>query len=114
MSRPRFALFLLLLVAVGRCASAQSSLGPETGVLVLRNGYVIEGEVTRAGDYYLVTKGEGSELRLKTGDVELFCGSLLEAYDFKAQHLSGPSAGQHVELAKWCLRHGLHAKCAEQ
>src|SRR6185295_9337122 len=60
------------------------------------------------------TKGEGSELRLKTDEVEAFCGSLVEAYDFKERHLAGQSGRSHVELAKWCLRHGLYDKCAEQ
>src|SRR5207302_4958216 len=114
MARPRYALIVLLLVAVGRCATAQSSLAPKAGILVLRNGRVIEGEVTRAGDFYLVTKGEGSELRLKADEVESFCASLLEAYELKARRLSGTSAKPHIELAQWCLRHGLHAKCAEQ
>ncbi len=54
------------------------------------------------------------ELRLKADEVELFCASLIEAYEFKAQHLSGFSAKSHLELAKWCLRHGLHEKCSEQ
>jgi hypothetical protein len=105
---------LLIVLTTGPAASGQSSLAPETGVLVLRNGQVIEGEVTRAGDYYIVTKGESSELRLKADEVESFCGSLVEAYEFKARHLSGLMAKPHLELAKWCLRHGLHAECSEQ
>jgi hypothetical protein len=114
MPRHPYALTLLLIMASVRAAMGQSSLAPEAGVLVLRNGQVIEGEVTRAGDKYLLTKGEGSELWLKNDEVELFCRSLLEAYEFKVQHLSGAGAKPHIELAKWCLRHGLHAKCADE
>src|SRR5262245_10526452 len=100
MPRPRYALNLLFAVAMFGAALGQAPLAPETGVLVLRNGQVLEGEVTRAGDYYIVTKGEGSEVRLKTDDVELFSASLLEAYEFKARHLSGISAKPHLVLAE--------------
>src|SRR5436190_510005 len=82
-------------------AAGQSSVAPEAGVLVLRNGQVLEGDVTRAGDYYVVGRGEGSELRLKADEVELLCSSMDEAYEFKVRHLSGLSAKSHVELAKW-------------
>jgi hypothetical protein len=114
MARPWYALIVLSAVFLAQAVWGQASLAPQAGVLVLRNGQVIEGDVTRAGDYFVVTKGEGSELRLKAEEVELFCGSLLEAYEIKARRLSGLSAKPHIELAKWCLRHGMHAKCAEQ
>ena len=109
-----YAPILLTAILVPGFADGQKPFAPQVGVLVLRNGQVLEGDVTRAGDYYVVSKGEGSELRLKTDEVELFCGSMDEAYVFKVRHLSGTSARQHVELAKWCLRHGMYDKCSEQ
>jgi hypothetical protein len=114
MSFRHYALIVLLALAIGRAASGQSPLAPQSGVLVLRNGYVLHGDVTRAGDYYIVTQGEGSELRPKNEDVELFCGSMDEAYEFKVRHLSGISAKPHLELAKWCMRNGMYDKCSEQ
>src|SRR5262245_23411632 len=109
-----YALILLLALALVRTAAGQSSFAPQAGILVLRNGRVLEGDVTRAGDYYFLSKGEGSELKLNAGEVELFCGSMLEAYDFKARHVSGVTAKPSLELAKWCLRHGMHVQCSEQ
>jgi hypothetical protein len=109
-----YALTLLFVALTAVAAMAQPSLAPEAGVLLLRNGQVIAGEVTRAGDYYIVTAGQGSELRLKADDVEAFCGSLVEAYEWKVRRLPANSAKGHVELAKWCLRQELHAKCSEQ
>jgi hypothetical protein len=96
------------------CASHAQSLSPEAGVLVLRNGHILEGQITQAGDYFIVTLGESGEVRMKAADVEACCGSLDEAYDFKARHLSGRGVTPHLELAEWCLRHNLHARCAEQ
>jgi hypothetical protein len=90
------------------------SLTPEAGLVVLKNGNVLEGNVTRAGDYYIVTQGQSSELRLPAAQVEAFCGSLDEAYEFKQRHLAGRGAKPHLDLAEWCLRQGMHANCAEQ
>src|SRR4051794_12879500 len=117
-SRPmsfwRYALMLFLALAMVRAICGQTPLGSQSGVLVLRNGHVLLGDVTRAGDYYIVSPSQGSELRLKNDEVELFCGSMDEAYEFKARHLSGLSAKPHLELAKWCLRQGLYDKCSDQ
>ena len=113
MACPPYALIALVAAALTRAALGQVSLAPEAGVLVLRNGRVLEGQVTRAGDYYVIA-GEGSELRIKADEAEAFCASLEEAYEFKVAHLSGFSAKSHLELARWCLRHHLSDQCAEQ
>jgi hypothetical protein len=114
MAAQQYALILLFSFGFHAVAWGQSSLAPQAGILALRDGQVIEGDIIRAGDFYVVSRGETFELRLKADEVELFCESLLEAYEFKARHVSGFSAKSHLELAKWCLRHGLHDKCTEQ
>lgn len=111
--RHHYALIVLCLLA-GPSAWAQVALKPQAGLLVLRNGQVLHGEITQAGDYYVVTLGETGEVRLKTAEVEALCGSLEEAYEFKVRRLSGTSAAQHLELAEWCLRHNLTGRSAEQ
>jgi hypothetical protein len=114
MAGRQYALILWFALIGHGVAWAQPSLAPQAGILALRNGQIIEGDIIRAGDYYVVSRGETSELRLKADEVELVCGSLIEAYEFKAQHVSGFSAKSHLDLAKWCLRHGLHDKCSQQ
>src|SRR5688500_8834439 len=114
MLRPHYALAALALLVWPSAGWGQDTLTPQAGLLVLRNGQVLEGEVTQAGDYYVVTLGGTSEIRLKATEVEAVCGSLEEAYEFKASHLSGAGARPHLELAEWCLRHELHARCAAQ
>src|SRR5436190_2114655 len=109
-----YALTILGLAAMAWPAAAQTSIAPEAGVLVLKNGQVLEGAITRAGDYYVVSQGEGSELKLNANDVELCCASLLEAYEFKANRVSSFSAKSRLDLAKWCLRQGLIEQCTDQ
>src|SRR5688572_987920 len=79
MPRPHYALALLALLAWPLAAGGQTSLTPHAGLLVLRNGQVLEGEITQAGDYYIVTLGGTSEIRIKASEVEAVCGSLDEA-----------------------------------
>lgn len=114
MAWKRYALILSLALVAPAAAWGQPSLTPQAGILLLRNGHVLEGHLTRAGDYFIVTLGEMGEIRLRASEVEALCGSLDEAYEFKARHLRGSGAGPHLELAEWCLRHRLHARCAEQ
>lgn len=114
MPRSHSAPLVLLALAFGGSAFCQTPLAPEAGVLALRNGHVIFGQVTRAGDYYVVTSGEGSELRLKSDDVESFCANLREVYELKKRYATGITVRPHVELARWCLRHELIDECREQ
>lgn len=114
MARHRYALVWLFIAALTPAAWGQGDLAPQTGVLVLRNGQIITGGVTRAGDFYVVTLGENAEIRQPAVEVEAFCASLDEAYEFKRGHLAGAGVRPHLDLAEWCLRHNLHARCAEQ
>jgi hypothetical protein len=114
MAWPRYALVLFVAAVLPSLAAAQTSIAPEAGVLVLKNGQVLEGAITRAGDYYVVSQAEGSELKLGVNDVELCCASLLEAYEFKASHVQSFSVKSRLDLAKWCLRQGLIEECTEQ
>ena len=89
-------------------------LTPQQGVLLLRNGNVIEGQVTRAGDYYLVTFGDSGEARLAAAEVETLCVDLDDAYQYRRATMIGRAAAPHLDLAEWCLRHGLVHQAGEQ
>lgn len=118
MSTFRFAiLFALLLpasLASQLCAQELANLSPQAGLLVLRNGQLLRGEITRAGDNYIVTFGVGGEVKIAAKEVEAQCADIEAAYDFKLRRLSGDGATPHLDLAEWCLRHNLHRHCAEQ
>src|SRR6476620_317235 len=114
MTRRKYALALVAIAALALPAAAQPSIAPEHGILVLKNGHVLEGAITRAGDFYVVCQGEGSEQKLNATEVDLCCASLLEAYEFKANRISSFSPKSRIDLAKWCLRQGLIEQCHEQ
>ncbi len=97
-----------------RAQSVSSSRTPRTGVLVLRNGQVLSGVVSRSGDRYRVALGTSGEVRLPAHEVERFCVDLREAYLWKSRALRSDSWTAHLSLAEWCLRNELYAETAEQ
>lgn len=105
---------LLLLAAVPLAAAADPLLTPQAGLLLLRNGQVVSGQITRAGDYYIVILGATGEIRLPVADVTAQCASLEDAYTLQAARLSGTRAAEHLDLAEWCLRQRMLAEAAEQ
>ncbi len=114
MSIFRHAVLLALLLPALLAAQELANLSPQAGVLVLRNGQLLKGEITRAGDHYIVTFGVGGEIKIAAKEVEAQCADLEGAYDYKLRRLSGDGAGPHLDLAEWCLRQNLHRHCAEQ
>ncbi len=86
--------------------SAEDASGAVAGILVLRNGNVLEGKIHRLADFYRI-KMSRSEFQIRVDQVETFCHSLDEAYELRRRQRTGSSADSHVELARWCLRHGL-------
>ncbi len=86
---------------------------PVEGILILRNGQAVAGSLTRAGDHYFVALPQG-EIRLRADDVEMACRDLDEAYARKRAVLATGDAPRHLELAGWCLRHGLLGPAASE
>jgi hypothetical protein len=89
-------------------ARAQTSRAapPAQGMVVLRNGEVIEGRITRDEGLYLVDLPNG-RIRLKDADVELVCSNLEEGYRRKRATIQVGNAHDHLDLAQWCMRHNL-------
>ena len=114
MSICRHTILLVLLLPALLAAQDFTHLSPQAGLLVLRNGHLLQGQITRAGDNYIVTIGVGGEVKIAAKDVETQVADLEGAYDYKLRRLSGDGAGPHLDLAEWCLRHNLHRQCAEQ
>ena len=79
---------------------------PDRQILVLRNGETLAGRITQEGGLFVVALSDG-QIRVKAADVELVCGSLEEGYRGKRSVIQVGNVHQHLELAQWCLRHGL-------
>jgi len=101
---------LVVLLAAGRAAGGEPSAA---GVLLLRNGHVLSGQVLRIGDYYSVELAGGS-MRIPASQVDLACRDLAEAYRTKLAAAQAGSPQERLDLAEWCLRQGMNAEAAEQ
>jgi len=113
--------------ARGAGFGTSSELGPapQEGVLLLRNGEAIEGKISRVGELYYVAL-PGGQIRVKAAEVDFCCRSLDEAYRRKRAGIRGthaswvPTEGwsgdvhAHLQLAQWCLRHGLLGSAGEE
>ena len=71
MSFRRYALMLACSrLAVVRASVAKRRSARSRACSCCATAMCFEGDVTRAGDYYIVSPSEGSELRLKNDEVE--------------------------------------------
>src|SRR6185312_8747028 len=74
--------------------------------LVLRSGGVLVGQITQAGERYLV-RGDKSQLDVAASQVLLVAKSLEDAYEQQRGQTPRPTAESHLVLAEWCLRYNL-------
>jgi hypothetical protein len=85
----------------------------ETGVVLLQDGGVLEGQITRAADWYLVARS-GGQMQVAASRV-LFAGrSLHEAYEFRLRNTKQSTGEAHLALAEWCLRYNLVDEAARE
>ena len=99
----------IFLVVASAADGAEPSPPPPadgSGVLLLRNGQVIEGHIDRNGDYYTVTLPD-QELQIRAASVEFSCHDLREGYRQKKAAIQPNDIEQHLQLFLWCERHGL-------
>ena len=103
----------LLLPAFARAEDAPLAVTPQPGILLLRNGQVLSGNITEAGDYFYVALPSG-EIRLHADQVELACHDLQQGYERKAARIDPDNVLDHLDLAIWCIRQKLYDAAAEE
>jgi hypothetical protein len=99
--------FALILGCSVACAVAQETnprdtcQGPQ--LLLLRNGQIIEGSLTRSSDTVVLTTSGGSRLVFQKNDVEAVCDSPDDAYWHKAAQIKASDLEGQKKLFHWCL-----------
>jgi len=100
---------LLVVPSLTRQLGTTSAQSPaeQGGVVVLRSGQLLHGQITRIDNRYSIRLGAGNELRIAASEVDFIAASLDEACQRKADRVRPGNVDDHVQLAEWCLRHGL-------
>ena len=95
--------------------SAEEPLPSENGreLLVLRNGQILEGRITKLKDHYLVDLLNG-EIRIPAAEADFVCRNLEEGYERKRAVIQAGNWQDHLELAHWCMKHQLRDHAAAE
>jgi len=118
----RLSLALLVLVPVATIVStawvglAQGpavASPPSEGVLLLRNGSLLQGDITQTGEGFDVVV-ESGRIHVKSEDVEFHCRTLEEGYRQKRALIRPGDLRAQLDLAQWCQRYGLLERAAEE
>jgi hypothetical protein len=78
----------------------------ENGVVLLQDGGLLAGQITRAADWYVIERGSG-QMQIAVPRVVFVGRTMHEAYAYRSQHATQATAEAHLGLAEWCLRYDL-------
>ncbi len=83
----------------------------EPRLLVLRNGEILRGRITWAGDRYYVSS-PGRQVAVRAAQVDFTSTSMETAFRRKRAAINPASIVDHNHLAEWCIRHRLWDQAA--
>ena len=109
-------LFWALILVPPALALAQvpSQPAPVVGhVLMLDNESVLEGEITRDGDCYVIKRPVG-EVKVPVAKAPVVCASMDEAFKILSSRRNLRDADERIRLARWCQTHGMHDQAVEE
>ena len=82
--------------------------------LVLTNGQVVVGQISRDANSVFVQTDGGSRVVFPIDRVEFVCNSLTDAYWQKNARVKASDLDAHVELFHWCMKQGLLQEAQNQ
>jgi hypothetical protein len=82
-------------------------------LLILKNGQILEGRVTKLKKHYLVDLQNG-EIQVRYEDVDFVCRTREEGYTHKREIIEAGDWRNHLELARWCFKNGLSQQAEDE
>ncbi|MDG1873088.1 MAG: hypothetical protein P8J27_04200 [Mariniblastus sp.] len=110
-------LTVLALCVLGRFSNAQilhPNLPTAQQLVVLNNGEVIEGRITRTSEHAVVETSQGSRLMLAADRVDFICDSMQDAYWGKCARTKATDFAGQKALFYWCMKHNLYEQAENQ
>ncbi len=87
--------------------SGAALAGDAEPLLLLTNGNVLHGTIEVQGNFVVLHRVDGNQLRLRRDEVLHAATTIEELYRYRSQKRSFRNSSSHIDDAKWCLRHGL-------
>jgi len=81
--------------------------------VLLRSGAVIQGRIQDVGEKVRITVNHG-EILIPKREIKEIAGSTLELYARQRDRLPPGEAEAHLELATWCIEHGLKQEARQE
>lgn len=75
--------------------------------VLLKNDNVLFGSATQLGDFVIVRRGPGNEIRLPRKDVACWADSVRNLYRYRVDHRPKQNIAALIKDARWCLRYDL-------
>ena len=102
-------LLILVFSTFGRVGSvrAQNSSLAANKILVLKNGQILQGRITRRADQLIVETLQGSRLVIQPNRADFVADSMADAYWEKCAQTRASDLKGQVDLFFWCLQHHL-------
>ena len=91
-----------------------STAQTKTHVVVLRNGSVFEGKISKIEHRLRIDLATGGQVTISAKRVDFVSGSLDEAYEFQAGRIPQHDAAGRIKLARWCLDQDMVNQAADQ
>jgi hypothetical protein len=109
----RTALVAALLVAATRLWAEEPPRPAERRLVVMKDGRILEGVVTRQAAGYYVEKANGRILA-PYDDVKCVARNLVDAYHQQREALLDPTAADLIRLADWCITYRLYDEARDE
>lgn len=87
---------------------------PAEQLLVLKNGEIMRGRITRNAQQVILITAQGSRLVMPADRTEFVCDSLVDAYWGKAARTKASDLEGQKKLFHWCLKNKLHEQAQNQ
>ena len=104
---------VVLACAISLVLCHAAGAAEQDGVLLLNSGGVLHGQISVAGERYVVTS-KNSVVDVPASQVALVAESMADAYAQQRKQLPRETAEAHLALADWCLRYELLEPAAQE
>ncbi len=82
--------------------------------VLLKNDNVLFGSALQRGEYIVIRRGLGNEIRLPRQDVACWADSVGDLYRYRVDHRHAGDLSAHARDARWCLQYELFDLASEE